>query len=113
MARAMVLSWAYFALFMVTTTNFAQAIGVNWGTQMAQNLDPGIVIQMLQDNKINKVKLFDSDHWTVKHFAGSGIQVMLGIPNNQLARFGDYDKAKDWVKENVSKHLYDGGVDIR
>ncbi|CAK9157963.1 unnamed protein product [Ilex paraguariensis] len=68
---------------------------------------------MLKDNKINKVKLFDSDNWTVKYFAGTGMEVMLGIPNSQLNRFSDdYDNAKDW-KDNVTKHLHDGGVNIK
>lgn len=112
MARAMVLIWACSVI--LAMTHVSNGLGVNWGTQMAQNLHPSVVVQMLKDNKINKVKLFDSDPWTVKYFAGTGIEVMLGIPNNQLSRFSDdYDKAKDWVKENVTKHLYDGGVDIK
>lgn len=70
---------------------------------------------MLKDNKINKVKLFDSDHWTVHQFAGTGIEVMLGIPNLNLKKFSkDYDAVQDYVKENVSDHLRDhGGVKIK
>ncbi|KAL6576006.1 hypothetical protein OROHE_000477 [Orobanche hederae] len=91
-----------------------EGLGVNWGTQASQNLHPRIIAQLLKDNKISKVKLFDSDPWAVKFFAGTGIEVMLGIPNNQLRSLAkDYSKAKDWVKHNVTKHLYDGGVDIR
>ncbi|KAL6552208.1 hypothetical protein OROGR_008362 [Orobanche gracilis] len=91
-----------------------EGLGVNWGTQASQNLHPRIIAQLLKDNKISKVKLFDSDPWTVKFFAGTGIEVMLGIPNNQLRSLAkDYGKAKEWVKHNVTKHLYDGGVDIR
>ncbi|KAK1361537.1 Glucan endo-1,3-beta-D-glucosidase [Heracleum sosnowskyi] len=108
MARAMVLLCSL--LLLLGTTH---GMGVNWGTQAAQNVDPSIVVQMLKDNNIKKVKLFDSDHWTVKFFAGSGIEVMLGIPNNQLRDLGDQDTAEDWVKQNVSKHIYDGGVDIK
>nr|GMD49348.1 glucan endo-1,3-beta-glucosidase 8-like [Ipomoea batatas] len=68
----------------------------------------------LKDNHIDKVKLFDSDHWTVNFFAGTGIEVLPGIPNNQLQRFADdFDNAKDWVKENISTHMHDGGVKIK
>ncbi|KAK2968684.1 hypothetical protein RJ640_013102 [Escallonia rubra] len=109
MARTMVLIWAFSVL--LVSTNLAHALGVNWGTQMAQNLHPSVVVQMLKDNKIGKVKLFDSDNWTVKYFAGSGIEVMLGIPNNQLSTLSnDYGKAKDWVKHNVTKHLKDVNI---
>lgn len=108
----MVLIWACSVL--LAMTNLVEGIGVNWGTQMSQNLHPSVVVQMLKDNKINKVKLFSADHWTVKYFAGTGIQVMLGIPNVELSKFADdYDHAEKWVKDNVTTHLHDGGVDIR
>lgn len=111
MAHIKILIWA---CCMALSTSLTYGIGVNWGTQAAQLLHPSTIVQMLKDNKINKVKLFDSDHWTVKYFAGTGIEVMLGIPNNQLGKFADsYDFAKEWVKNNVSTHLYNGGVDIK
>ncbi|KAF6149488.1 hypothetical protein GIB67_011389 [Kingdonia uniflora] len=75
---------------------------------------PTTVVQMLKDNKIDKVKLFDADSWTVNALAGTGMEVMVAIPNDQLSHFSkDFDNAKDWVKENVTKHLYKGGVDIK
>ncbi|KAL0378860.1 UNVERIFIED_CONTAM: Glucan endo-1,3-beta-glucosidase 8 [Sesamum radiatum] len=90
-----------------------EGIGVNWGTQAAQNLPPSTIVQILKDNGISRIKLFDSDAWTVSYFAKTGIQVMLGIPNNQLASLAkSYDKAKDYVKENVTA-AYKDGVDIR
>lgn len=110
----MVLIWVCAALLYITNHHHSDGLGVNWGTQMAQNLHPSIVVQLLKDNKIDKVNLFDSDHLTVKHFAGTGIEVMLGIPNNQLSKFADdFGHAKDWVKENVTDLLKDGGVDIK
>ncbi|CAI9282262.1 unnamed protein product [Lactuca saligna] len=113
MAPAMViLCVCYSALLTGTCVN---GLGVNWGTQTSTPLDPKYVVQMLKDNKINKVKLFDSDHWTVHQFAGTGIEVMLGIPNLNLKKFSkDYDAVQDYVKENVSDHLRDhGGVKIK
>ncbi|KAL7144106.1 hypothetical protein ABFS83_08G236500 [Erythranthe nasuta] len=113
----MKMAWAAAALVVVVAVQLmaaADGMGVNWGTQASQNLHPSIIVQMLKDNNINKIKLFDSDSWVVKYFAGTGIDVMLGIPNNQLASLAkDYDNAKDWVKQNLTKHLYDGGVNIR
>ncbi|CAA0839193.1 O-Glycosyl hydrolases family 17 protein [Striga hermonthica] len=109
-------SWVGFMLLatLSITGHMAEGLGVNWGTQAAQNLNPGVVAQLLRDNKINKVKLFDSDAWTVNFFKGMDIEVMLGIPNNQLSSLArDYDKAKDWVKNHVAKHLYNGGVNIK
>lgn len=110
MAPAMFIAWTFCA--MLISNNLVQGIGVNWGSQSSHPLNPSIVVGMLKDNGIKQAKLFDADGWTVSAFAGSGIEVMVGIPNNQLKGLAnDYDKAKDWVKENVTKQVKD--VDIR
>ncbi|WCJ31722.1 O-Glycosyl hydrolases family 17 protein [Euphorbia peplus] len=91
-------------------------LGVNWGNIASHPLNPDIVVNMLKDNGVKKVKLFDADDWTVSSFAGTGIQVMVAIPNNMLSSMAkDYDNAQDWVKENVTRHLKSSakGVDIR
>jgi len=106
----MFIAWTFCA--MLISNNLVQGIGVNWGSQSSHPLNPSIVVGMLKDNGIKQAKLFDADGWTVSAFAGSGIEVMVGIPNNQLKGLAnDYDKAKDWVKENVTKQIND--VDIR
>ncbi|CAK9320294.1 unnamed protein product [Citrullus colocynthis] len=89
-------------------------IGANWGTMASHPLRPNIVVKLLKDNGIKKVKLFDSDSWTVSSLSGSKIETIIGIPNDQLKKFAEsYDDAKDWVKENVTTHMFEGGVDIR
>jgi hypothetical protein len=46
--------------------------------------------------------------------AGTGIEVMVGIPNNQMSIVaGDIEDAEDWVKENITAYLHNGGVDIK
>ncbi|KAL8473681.1 hypothetical protein ACS0TY_029834 [Phlomoides rotata] len=105
-------TWAAVVVVAVQLVAHVEGIGVNWGTQTTQPLNPSYIVQMLKDNNINKVKLFDSDHWTVSFFAKTDIEVMLGIPNNQLESLAeDYDNAKDWVKENLTK-AYNEGVKI-
>lgn len=90
-----------------------EAIGVNWGSQTSHNLGPSVVVQLLKDNQIDKIKLFDANDKIVKAFAKTGIEVMLGIPNDDLTRFSeDYGGAKDWVKQNLTEHL-NGGVVIK
>ena len=55
-----------------------EGIGVNWGTQATHKLPPDTVVQMLKDNGIKKVKLFDSDDSTMSALAGmEGISVGL------------------------------------
>ncbi|CAM8876302.1 unnamed protein product [Rhodiola kirilowii] len=114
MARAGLLAWACFVIFFFSLDLTSAFIGVNWGTMASHPLPPNIVVKMLKDNGVTKVKLFDADSWTVSALAGSGMEVIVGIPNNQLAELSSsYRHAKNWVKENVTTHLYNGGVDIR
>ncbi|TVU43319.1 hypothetical protein EJB05_09778, partial [Eragrostis curvula] len=61
------------------------AIGVNWGTQLSHPLPPSTVVRLLQDNGFDKVKLFDAEDSILTALRKSGIQVMVGIPNDMLA----------------------------
>ncbi|KAH7666290.1 Glycoside hydrolase family 17 protein [Dioscorea alata] len=77
-----------------------------------RKLPPNTIVKMLQDNGIKKVKLFDTDYNTMSALAGSGIEVMVAIPNDMLATMNDYDSAKLWVKKNVTRFNFEGGVNI-
>lgn len=79
------------------------ALGVNWGTMATHQLPPKTVVQMLKDNNVQKVKLFDADTNTMVALAGSGIEVMVAIPNDQLKAMGSYSRAKDWVRRNITR----------
>ncbi|KAF7819300.1 glucan endo-1,3-beta-glucosidase 8 [Senna tora] len=92
---------------------YVEGLGVNWGTQATHMLPPDTVVQMLKDNGIQKVKLFDADDSTMKALAGTSIEVMVAIPNNQLAAMNDFDRAKQWVRKNVTRYNFKGGVNIK
>ncbi|XWS44822.1 hypothetical protein CRYUN_Cryun15aG0082000 [Craigia yunnanensis] len=113
MARAMVLLWAC-ALILVPASVVAQDLGVNWGTIAWHPLDPKIVVNMMKDNGIKKVKLFDADPLTLNALAGTDIEVMVGIPNLHLQSLSEkYSSAQAWVKENITAHVGKGGVNIK
>jgi hypothetical protein len=38
---------------------------------------------------------------------------MVAIPNVMLDTMTDYDTAKEWVRHNVSRYNFDGGVTIK
>ncbi|KAL4372829.1 hypothetical protein AHAS_Ahas05G0020900 [Arachis hypogaea] len=59
-----------------------EGVGVNWGTQATQQLRADTVVKMMKDNGIEKVKLFDADGRIMSALAGSGIEVMVAIPND-------------------------------
>ncbi|KAG9154000.1 hypothetical protein Leryth_000517 [Lithospermum erythrorhizon] len=91
-----------------------RGIGVNWGTQATHPLSPSIVVKMLKDNGIQKVKLFDADASCLNALKGSGIEVMVGIPNEMLYTLANnLEAAEKWVEKNVSAHVSSNNVDIR
>lgn len=90
------------------------AIGVNWGTISSHRLKPTTVVDLLRENKISKVKLFEADSDVLRALMGSGIQVMVGIPNEMLPLLSSSPSAADlWVRQNVSAYVGRGGADIR
>ncbi|KAL5708668.1 hypothetical protein ACHQM5_019435 [Ranunculus cassubicifolius] len=109
----MVKIWCIVVVILLSIINGESAIGVNWGTQATHELPPKTVVQMLKDNGINKVKLFDSAQNTMTALAGSGIEVMVAIPNDQLAAMTDYKRAQQWVRRNITRFNFNGGVNIK
>lgn len=94
--------------------NSVSGTGVNWGTQATHPLPPSTVVNLLRDNGFQKVKLFDADSATLNAFANSGIQIMVGIPNDMLYTLANSEQAaENWVAKNVSSHISSGGIDIR
>jgi len=90
------------------------AIGVNWGTVSFRKLKPSTVVDLLKDNKITKVKLFEAEADVLKALMGSGIQVMVGIPNEMLSLLSSSPAASDlWLRQNISAYTGKGGADIR
>ncbi|MBA0736555.1 hypothetical protein Gogos_010095, partial [Gossypium gossypioides] len=88
-------------------------IGVNWGTQTSHPLPPDTVVRMLRENGIQKVKLFAADYGILKALGKTGIEVMVGIPNDMLASVGGSMKAAEkWVAKNVSEHISSNNVNI-
>ncbi|KAL6225331.1 hypothetical protein ACLB2K_004181 [Fragaria x ananassa] len=112
MALAAVLVWLL--SMMLVSIDIAQGYGINWGSMMTHPLPPKKVVAMLKENGFKKVKLFDAEPSMMDALAGSGLEVMVGIPNDKLSELAsDYGSAKAWVKHNVTSYLYDGGVAIK
>lgn len=89
-------------------------LACNWGLQATHPLPPKIVVKLMKDNGFEKVKLFEADPEALKALGNSGIQVMLGIPNDFLAPLASSVRiAEDWVSQNVSSYISKTGVDIR
>ncbi|KAG0479478.1 hypothetical protein HPP92_010336 [Vanilla planifolia] len=93
-------------LFPVETKGYANGIGVNWGIQASHPLPPSILVEMLKDNKIQKVKLFGAEEGPLNALRNTGIQVMVGIQNDMLPSLAmDMTAAEKWVSKNVSSYV--------
>ncbi|CAH1449087.1 unnamed protein product [Lactuca virosa] len=94
-------------------SNEIRGLGVNWGTRASHPLSPNIVVKLMKDNGFDKVKLFEAEPRVLDALRNSGLQVMLGIPNDFLAPLASGVRvAEDWVAKNVSAYV-SRGVDIR
>lgn len=89
-------------------------IGANWGTQATHPLPPDTVVRLLRDNGFQKIKLFDADYDALRALGKSGIEVMVGIPNDMLTSLaGSVKAAEKWVSKNISTHITTNNVNIR
>lgn len=100
------------AISAAAAASSVEGIGVNWGTMASHPIDPTLVVDMLKANGIKRVKLFDADPSVLAALAGTGIEVMVGIPNDQLVYMSSELKyARSWVKETVTSYV--GNVNIK
>ncbi|XP_010252096.1 PREDICTED: glucan endo-1,3-beta-glucosidase 11 [Nelumbo nucifera] len=81
------------------------SVGINYG-QIANNLpSPENVLPLLGSIGVNKVKLYDADPRVLRAFANSGVEFVVGLGNEYLAKMRDPEKAEAWVKTNVQPFL--------
>jgi len=101
-------------LWMMVGVGSVSGIGANWGTQASHPLPTSTVVKLLKDNGFQKAKLFDADSSTLHALSGSGLEVMVGIPNEMLQSLANsVEAAEKWVEKNVSVHISSNKVDIR
>ncbi|KAL2653413.1 hypothetical protein R1flu_021541 [Riccia fluitans] len=99
----MLLLLAFHALSSVFLVHPVDAsLGVVYGTQGSNVPIPASVVQLLKTNGVPQVRIYDTNQDVLKAFAGSDIQVIVGIPNSQLADIGKTNAtAAKWLTDNV------------
>ncbi|XP_020227150.1 glucan endo-1,3-beta-glucosidase 14 [Cajanus cajan] len=85
---------------------FTGTYGINYG-RIANNIpSPDEVVTLLRAAKIRNVRIYDADHSVLKAFSGTGLEIVVGLPNGQLQNMSSNpDHALSWVKENVQSFL--------
>ncbi|KAF5945843.1 hypothetical protein HYC85_016071 [Camellia sinensis] len=85
---------------------FTGTYGINYG-RIADNIpSPDKVITLLRAAKIKNVRIFDFDHSVLQAFSGTGLELVVGLPNGYVKDMSSNpDHALTWVKENVQAYL--------
>ncbi|PPR81898.1 hypothetical protein GOBAR_AA38817 [Gossypium barbadense] len=86
---------------------FAATLGICYG-RVANNLPPtSEVINILKTNGISNVQIFDPDPFTLQSFSGTGINIMIGVPNEVLPSLasGPPASALQWLQTDIFAHI--------
>ncbi|KAJ1281216.1 hypothetical protein BS78_04G290900 [Paspalum vaginatum] len=83
----------------------AGTVGVNYG-RVANNLpNPAAVVQLLKQQGVTQVKLYDTEPTVLRALANSRIKVVVALPNEQLAAAAARPSyALLWVRRNVAAY---------
>ncbi|KAL4564011.1 hypothetical protein LXL04_028060 [Taraxacum kok-saghyz] len=90
----------------VTAKPFTGTYGINYG-RIADNIpSPKQVVRLLKSAKIKNVRIYDYDHTVLDAFKGSGLDLVIGLPNGMVKEMStNPDHALTWVKDNVQSYL--------
>ncbi|XP_058113473.1 glucan endo-1,3-beta-glucosidase 14-like [Magnolia sinica] len=93
---------------LVTVQAFTGTYGINYG-RLADNIPPPeSVVTLLKAAKLKNVRIYDADPSVLQAFKGSGLELVVTIPNEILKDMSvSEDRAMSWVKENVQAFLPD------
>ncbi|KAI3943780.1 hypothetical protein MKW98_004285 [Papaver atlanticum] len=95
---------SFFAVLLIASNIFAESgnVGVNYGRNGNNLPSPTEVVKLLRSRNVDRVRLFSPDTDALDALRGSGIQVVLGVPNPDVQKIGnDPESARNWVNNNV------------
>ncbi|KAF8041107.1 hypothetical protein BT93_B3126 [Corymbia citriodora subsp. variegata] len=81
-------------------------VGINIGTDVANLPEASDIVAVLKSNEITHVRLYDADVHILKALANSGINVMVGVTNEEVLGIGETPAtAAAWINKNVAAYL--------
>ncbi|CAI9278302.1 unnamed protein product [Lactuca saligna] len=82
-------------------------IGICYG-RVANNLPPpSDAVNLIKTNGISSVRLFNPNPESLKPFSGTGIQLTIGVPNEELPSIATSNAtaAQEWLQSNIFAHV--------
>ncbi|KAJ4978528.1 hypothetical protein NE237_009308 [Protea cynaroides] len=81
-------------------------IGINIGTDVSNLPSAADVAAIIKAHQVTHVRLYDADQNMLNALAGSGIQVMVGVTNEEVLGIGESPSvAAAWVNKNVAAYV--------
>ncbi|KAF5741072.1 glucan endo-1 3-beta-glucosidase-like [Tripterygium wilfordii] len=100
-------SLCYLLLSLLYPSTDGAPVGICYG-RVANNLPPpSTVVSILKSNAISNVRIFDIDCNTLQSFAGTGISLTIGIPNDILPALasGTPTTSIEWLQSHIFFHI--------
>eukprot|EP00268_Persea_americana_P064810 TRINITY_DN8575_c0_g1_i1.p1 TRINITY_DN8575_c0_g1~~TRINITY_DN8575_c0_g1_i1.p1 ORF type:complete len:491 (+),score=92.52 TRINITY_DN8575_c0_g1_i1:383-1855(+) len=95
-----------FLILILISKSSGAFVGMNIGTDMSNVPSAADIVKILKAQQITHVRLFDADRQMLNALANTGIEVMVGITNEELLGIGESrSTAADWVNRNVAAYL--------
>eukprot|EP00250_Pteridium_aquilinum_P014700 c22147_g1_i1 orf=95-1402(+) len=79
-------------------------LGINYG-MVADNLpSPTGVVALLKLISVTKTRIYSADSTVLTAFANSGISILVGVGNENVASLTDPSYASNWVQTNIAQY---------
>ncbi|KAL1825381.1 hypothetical protein ACET3Z_012159 [Daucus carota] len=83
----------------------AQPVGVCYGTFADNQPSAQEAVGLVQSIGIKRMRLYGPDHNALNSLRNTGIEVVLGVPNDHLPWIAsNQDNAKQWIQGNVQNY---------
>ncbi|GLT58647.1 hypothetical protein SLA2020_315200 [Shorea laevis] len=94
-----------FSLIMAILNTTSAKVGVCYGL-LGNNLpSKQEVIALYKQHNIQRMRLYGPDHDALQALGGSNIELMLGVPNEDLKRIANSQSEADgWVQSNIKNY---------
>ncbi|KAH6775019.1 hypothetical protein C2S52_012580 [Perilla frutescens var. hirtella] len=92
-------------LLIISLDSTVGEVGVCNGRLGKKLPPPSKVISLYKQNNIKRMRLYDPHPPTLDALCGSGIELMLGVPDADLPILADcLDNARSWVQGNITSY---------